>query len=88
MHKDYLLELEELREFLAWFLRKDLLEELVALQELLNSSYIRRYKDLCEGSIHGTDCGYAMNAKELFLKLQEKPITAKIKYIYENFLKE
>lgn len=86
MHKDYMLELEELRQFLAWYLRKELLQELVELQELLNSSYVNRYQELCENSQHGTDCGYAIKAKELFMKLQERPITKKIKFIYENFL--
>ena len=87
MLKDYMLELEELREFLSWFLRKDLLEELVALQELLNSSFVHRYKEIVDGTIQGVDCGYAHSAKELFMKLHEKPISDKIKYIYENFLK-
>lgn len=88
MHKDYLLELEELRDWLSWFLRKELLQELVALQELLNSSYVSRYKDFCESTKEGNTCGRAAQAKELFLKLKEKPISSKIKFIYENFIQE
>ena len=86
--KDYLIELEELREFLTWLLRKDLLEQLVALQELLNRSYVHKYKGLAENSEHGTNCGYAVKAKELFLKLQEKPIAEKIKHIYTTYIEE
>ncbi len=88
MSQDYLLELNELREFLAWFLRKDLLEELVALQEMLNSSFVRKYKELCENSEFKGDCGVAKQAKELFLKMQEKPITNKIKHIYEDYIEQ
>jgi len=87
MHKDYMVELEELRLFLSWFLKKDLLEELVSLQELLNHSVINRYKDICDNSEHKGNCGFAAKAKELFEKIQERPITEKIEYIYKNFVR-
>ena len=88
MREDYLFELEELRETLGWLLRKDFLEELVALKELLNRSYTSRYKDLCEASEHGTDCGIAQQAKNLFLKFQEKGISEKIAHIYKLYIEK
>jgi hypothetical protein len=87
MEKDYLLELEELREILGWLLRKDFLEELVTLRELLNRSYVNRYKELMEQSEHGSNCGYAAKAKDMFMKFKERDIAAKIKSLYETYIK-
>jgi hypothetical protein len=88
MGKDYLEELFELREMLRWLLKKDLLKEMVALAEQIDNSYVDSYNRIKGNSEHGTNCGYAVKAKDLFIRLQEKPIAEKIKYIYETFIEE
>jgi hypothetical protein len=88
MVKDYLEELYELREMLRWLLKKELLNELVMLAELIDRSYVDSYNRIQENSEHGKNCGYAVKAKDLFLRLQERPISDKIKYIYETFIQE
>ena len=88
MEKDYLEKLFELREMLRWLLRKDFLKEMVAVAELIDKSYVDSYNRIKENSEHGTNCGYAVKAKDLFLRLQEKPIAEKIEYIYKTFIEE
>ena len=88
MDKDYLEELFELREMLRWLLKKELLTEFVALAELIDRSYVDSYNRIKENSEHGTNCGYAVKAKDLFIRLQEKPIAEKIKHIYKTFVEE
>jgi hypothetical protein len=88
MGKDYLEELYELREVLRWLLNKELLNELVEVAELIDKSYVDSYNRIKENSEHGTNCGYAVKAKDLFIRLQERPISNKIKYIYETFIQE
>ena len=88
MADDYLEHLYELREMLRWLLKKELLSELIALAELIDRSYVDSYNRIKENSDHGKNCGYAVKAKDLFLRLQEKPVSEKIKYIYETFIKE
>jgi len=87
-NKNYLEELYDLREMLRFVLRKDFLTELVALSELIDKSYVDSYNRIKENSEHGENCGYAAKAKELYLKLQDKPIAEKIKYIYKTFIEE
>jgi hypothetical protein len=86
--KDYLEELFELREELRKLLNKEYLSELIALAELIDRSYVESYNRIKENSEHGKDCGYARKSKELFLRLQEKPIAEKIKFIYKTFIEE
>lgn len=88
MAQDYLEELHELRGMLRWLLKKEFLSELVALAELIDRSYVDSYNRIKDNSDHGTNCGYAVKAKDLFLRLQEKPISEKIKYIYKTFIEE
>ena len=85
---DYLQELNELRKELKFVLRREYIEELIALQELLNHSYVERYCDIAEQSEYGTNCGYAAKCKDLFIKMKEHDISEKIKSIYETFIKE
>jgi hypothetical protein len=73
---------------LRWLLKKELLTELVSLAELIDRSYVESYNRIKENSEHGTNCGYAVKAKDLFIRLQSKPIEEKIKYIYETFVQE
>lgn len=86
--KDYIEELYDLREDLKSLLRKDFLTELVALAELIDRSYVDSYKRLKENSEHGSNCGYAVKAKDLFCKFQEIGISKKIAYIYKTFIEE
>lgn len=88
MADDYLEHLYDLREALRWLLNKELLNELVAMAELIDKSYVDSYNRIKENSEHGENCGYAMKAKDLFIRLQERPISNKIKYIYETFIQE
>ena len=81
-------ELFELREMLRWLLKKELLSELVTLAEQIDKSYVDSYNRIKETSEHGANCGYAAKAKDLFLRLQEAPISEKIKYIYQTFIEE
>jgi len=81
---NYLTELGELQDMLKWLLKKDLLQELVELQELLNKSFVTKYNNLT--SSRGNDCAWASRAKELFLQLQEKEISTKIKDLYFNYI--
>ncbi|RLF67877.1 MAG: hypothetical protein DRN26_01080 [Thermoplasmata archaeon] len=85
---DYLQELQDLRDLLRWLLRKEFLQELVALAELIDRSYVDSYCRISSNSSHGTNCGYAVKAKELFLKLQEKDISKKIEDIYHTFIEK
>jgi len=73
---DEILGLVELQENLEWLLRKDLLEELVNLLELLQKSYINIYKHRLE--VRGKDCDYVNKSKELFNKLQKGEIITKV----------
>jgi len=88
MAKDYLEELFEVREILRSLLKKEFLSELVTLAELIDRSYVDSYNRISENSEHGKNCGYAAKAKDLFLRLQEAPISEKIKYIYKTFIEE
>ena len=85
--KDYMEELFDLREELRWLLNKQLLEELVALAELIDRSYVDSYNRIKENSEHGKSCGYAIKAKDLFIRLQEKGISRKITDIYNTYIK-
>ena len=85
---DYLQELNELRQMLKVVLNKDFLVECVELAELIDKSYVESYSRIVENSEHGTNCGYAAKAKELFLRLSEAQVSEKIAYIFETFLKE
>jgi len=87
-NKDYLQELQELRDSLKVLLKREFLEELVALAEMIDKSYVDSYCRIVENSEFGKNCGYAAKAKDLFMKLSERPVSAKIKYIYETFLAE
>ena len=81
-----LTELLELQTMLKWLLNKDLLTELVELQELLNGSLLGKYEDLL--SRRGNDCAYTAKSKELFLLLQEKQIANKIEQIYKTYIEK
>lgn len=85
---DYIEELGQLREWLRFYLRKEFLEELVAVADLIDKSYVDSYIGIKERSEHGKNCGYAVKAKELFMALGEKPLSAKITHIYKTFLEE
>jgi len=87
-HLDYLEELQELREYLRFLLNKDMLKELIALAELIDRSYVDSYCRIKENSEHGSNCGYAIKARDLFDRLQSQAIEKKIKYIYDIFLKD
>jgi len=87
-NKDYLQELQELRNALKILLKREFLEELVALAEMIDKSYVDSYCGIVENSRFGKNCGYAAKAKDLFMRLSEAPISAKIKHIYETFLAE
>ena len=71
--------LSELQSNLEWLLRKDLLEELVNLLELLQKSYIHIYEERLE--TRSEDCALVLKAKELFEKLQKDNIISKINTI-------
>jgi len=86
--KDYIEELNELREQLRWLLKKETLVELVDLAEKIDNGFVDNYCRIKEQSEHGSNCGYAVKAKELFLKLAEQGISSKIKYIYETFIQK
>ena len=86
--KDYMEELAELRGMLKFILNKELLTELVDLAEKIDNSYVQRYVELKEQSTEGSNCGHAAKAKDLFLKLQERPIAEKIESIYNTFIKK
>lgn len=86
--KDYLIDLYELRQELKWLLRKDFLEELIALAELIDRSYVDAYQRISDNGEKGTNCGYAVKAKELFMKLSEHNISTKITDIYKNYIEE
>jgi len=86
MAQDYLDELHELREKLRWLLNRELLEELVQLAEDIDKSYVDSYHRIKENSEHGSNCGYALKAKELFLQLQDKGIREKLEHIYQTFI--
>ncbi len=88
MGQNYLEQLYELREALRWLLNKELLNELVAMAELIDKSYVDSYNRIKENSEHGENCGYAMKAKDLFIRLQERPISQKIEQIYKTFIEE
>ena len=83
---DYLLELNELRDMLKFLLNKELLQELVSLAEQIDHSYVDSYKRISDNSEHGTNCGYAAKAKDLFVKLQERPISEKIAHIFKTYI--
>lgn len=84
--KDYIEELQELRENLRWLLNKKLLQELVDLAEQIDNGYVDSYCRIKEQSEHGGNCDYAVKAKELFLKLADKQISSKIEHIYKTFI--
>ena len=86
--KDYIQELNELRDLLKILLNKEYLQQLVELSELIDKSYVSSYCRIVENSEHGVNCGYAGKAKKLFLQLGEKDISNKIEYIYNTFLKK
>lgn len=86
MGDDYLDDLKELRESLRWLLNKKTLEELIALAELIDKSYVDSYCRIKENSEYGKECGYALKAKDLFMKFQEKGISDKIKKIYKEWI--
>lgn len=79
--QDKILELSELQEKLEWLLRKDLLEELVNLLDLLQKSSLGTYKHRL--STRGEDCEYTIKAKELFNKLNKKDIFNKINEVID-----
>ena len=83
----YIEELEYLRKILEWLLRKDLLQDLVDLKELLDKSYVHKYTELVEKIEQGEDCGFAKKAQDLFYTFQEKNISDKIKQIYESYIR-
>jgi hypothetical protein len=85
--KDYLEELFSLREELRWLLNKQLLEELVALAELIDRSYVDAYNRIKDNSENGKNCGYVVKSKDLFLRLQERGISKKIEFIFNTFIK-
>lgn len=86
--KDYLEELQELRESLKQILNKDYLQGLIALAELIDRSYVDSYCKIKENSEYGSQCGYAIKARDLFVRLQEKAISKQIEYLYKNFIEE
>lgn len=83
---EYLEELYQLRSHLKFLLRKEYLEELVELAQLIDRSYVDNYHAIKEQSEHGKDCGYAIKAKELYLAFHERDVGAKIKKIYIDFI--
>ena len=88
MANNYLDELYELRQMLKFYLRKDFLEELVELADMIDHGFVINYHDIKERSKYGENCGFAAKAKDLFLKLKEKDISEKIEYIYKTFIEE
>jgi hypothetical protein len=85
-NKDYMQELEELRQMLKDHL--PMIKAMAELLDLLNKSYVHRYVEIIETSQWGKDCGYAGKAKQLFLAMQEPKISEKIEEIYHTFLQE
>lgn len=85
---DYMEELQELREYLKLLLNKEFLQSLIALAELIDRSYVDSYCKIKENSELKGDCGYAIKAKDLFERLQSKPIEKKIEYIYKTFIEQ
>ena len=86
--KGYMEELHELRSMLKVVLNKEFLSQLVELAQKIDDSYVSTYCRISESSQHGKNCGYAVKAKDLFVRLQEAPIREKITYIYKTFIEE
>jgi hypothetical protein len=87
-HTDYLEDLNELRQHLKCLLKTDLLKELVELAEQIDATYIESYCRIKENSEHGSNCGYAARAKDLFLKMHEPEMRKLITHIYKTYIEE
>ncbi len=82
----YMVELLDLRDKLKFYLNKDLLEQLIDLAETIDHSYVNSYSLIKQNSPYGSKCGYAIKARDLFMKLQEKQIREHISKIYKQFI--
>jgi hypothetical protein len=89
-NRDVLLEMNHLRKILDNFMRPDVLDKIVELQEELgdNNSLLERYDWFLQNSEFKEDCAYAKMSKNLFLVEHGDNMINLIKWLYNNFAKD